>query len=108
MKKKQHPGDRIKKIRTDLGYSQNEMATLLGTFQANFSLIERGRQDMTYDQLTALYKHTKVNIHWLITGEGSELIDSNDTIDKKLDKIIAMLQKSTLTPDQSKPHKQRR
>lgn len=95
MKKKEHPGDRIKKIRTDYGHSQAKMAQIIGTFQANFSLIERGVQDMTYEQMIALHNYSGVNIHWLVTGEGSPLLAKEGNIDKKLDTIIAMLQKNT-------------
>lgn len=74
MKKIIRPGDRIKQIRLDFGHSQDKMAEILGTYQANYSCIERGKQGATYDQLIALYNYSGVNIHWIVTGEGYKYI----------------------------------
>lgn len=44
----------LKKLRRHLGYSQREMADILGCKQANYSVIERGDRQISEDQMENL------------------------------------------------------
>jgi len=68
--------DRFKQIREALGYSQDELATLLDlkknpeSTNTNISKYERGISKPSAEVFEKLSQKLKVNINWLLTGEG--------------------------------------
>ena len=65
-------GDRIKIHRESLGFTQDELAKLVGLDQTVISKLERGDMQET-TKIGQLSKHLKVDSYWLATGEGNEI-----------------------------------
>lgn len=62
--------DRIKKLRTALGFSQIHMAKSLGIAPSTFQYYERGERPVPSDTLVRLIAEFNVNPDWLLTGAG--------------------------------------
>jgi len=62
-------GTRLKKIRSDLGFSQSKLATEMGTGQHNLSRYETGQVELPIQAMTSLY-NMGYNLNWLICGKG--------------------------------------
>jgi len=63
-------GDKLRKARKPLKYSQNEMADRLDAYRTSYHRYERGE---TSPQLTALYELAKtfdISLDWLIADKG--------------------------------------
>ncbi|MEO5358469.1 MAG: helix-turn-helix domain-containing protein [Nitrospirae bacterium YQR-1] len=73
-------GDRIKKIRHILNLKQKDMAEILSVGQSLISLIENNSINLTSEHFIILTNKLKININWLLTGEGEIL--KNETIQK--------------------------
>jgi hypothetical protein len=68
-------GLRIKKLLETLGYQQVELVRMLAPItQASLSHAIRGRNMLSNETHLKLADKTGVNLHWLLTGEGSMLI----------------------------------
>jgi transcriptional regulator with XRE-family HTH domain len=66
---------RLKKIRKHLGYTQEELASLLKKEQSHLSRIERGMNAITIDMMQILHQlNRQINLTWLITGYGDMLL----------------------------------
>ncbi|BCD62247.1 hypothetical protein NitYY0826_C1123 [Nitratiruptor sp. YY08-26] len=64
-------GDRIKKIRQELGLSQSELAQKLGIHKQMVSDVERGKQKSFNPQIEKkLISFFSLNPHWLLEGRG--------------------------------------
>jgi len=79
-------GQRLKRIREQLGLSQAQLAKRIGFSQKAVSHWERGERDIPTQALVAL-KQLGVNIDWLLTGEGEPL-----TNDPKKEEILKIMQ----------------
>lgn len=66
---------RIKQIREDQNMSQAIMANILRNTRDVISSIENNRQNPTSILYQNLAKMLKINLHWLITGEGKMYIN---------------------------------
>jgi len=66
---------RIKAIRTHLELNQSEFGSKLSVMQNYISRIEKGDLEPSVKFIQNLYKVFNINIHWLITGEGSMLLN---------------------------------
>lgn len=62
-------GDRLKKIRLRLNYSQNEMADFFQISQRAICHYEKNQRDPSYDIIKKIMQKG-FNIHWLLTGDG--------------------------------------
>lgn len=109
-------GDRLKKVRQYLGFSQKEFADILKISQQLLSKYENNKSEMSVSAAKELIQY-KINIDWLLTGEGDitkkPLTSSTGEIDSfverlntlaKLDvidwKIIDRLSSSNLSHEQ--------
>lgn len=67
-------GNRIRRKRKELRYSQWKLAELVGISQSTLSELETGESKMpSTDVLQGLAKHLGVTQAWIITGKDGEL-----------------------------------
>lgn len=62
--------DRIKQLRTELEYTQEEFAKRLGLARNSIANYEIGRREPTNAIITSICREFNVNEEWLRTGEG--------------------------------------
>lgn len=68
-------GDRLKKIRLSLNFSQIKLSELLEIHQTAISEIEKGKTNPSFNIIKALsLKIDSLNIDWLLTGRGEMFI----------------------------------
>lgn len=67
MKNRNNILDNIKAIRAEKGFGQEYMATQLGITQAGYALWEKGRRDLTYNNLLKVAEVLKCDVVELIT-----------------------------------------
>ncbi|GAB6075420.1 helix-turn-helix domain-containing protein [Desulfurobacterium crinifex] len=102
-------GKRLKKVRKTLGITQRNFAKEIGISEATLRRYENEQFLPDAEVLQRLAKKFGINIHWLITGEGSmfvnpdlkEIPPEKAGIDKELAVMISML-----TPEQQEGLKQ--
>jgi transcriptional regulator with XRE-family HTH domain len=69
-------GQRIKRVRTEINkLSQFEFSEHIGITQANLSMLENGKICPSCFLLIKLNLLYKININWLITGQGNIMIE---------------------------------
>lgn len=79
--------DRLKELRKDLNYSQEEMGNRLGVNKATISRLEKGINNITEQMIKSICREFNVNESWFRTGEGDMYILSS--YDDKLTKALA-------------------
>ena len=85
-------GDNIKKLREQLGYTQQKFAEQIGIKQGTLSGAESNKSNLSKQALMAISREFGVRLEWLETGEG-EMYSERDT------SILAQLEASgSLTP----------
>ena len=85
-------GDNIKKLREQLGYTQQKFAEQIGIKQGTLSGAESNKSNLSKQALMAISREFGVRLEWLETGEG-EMYTERDT------SILAQLEASgSLTP----------
>lgn len=62
--------ERLKVLRESLELNQTEIAELAGVSRINYNRYEAGKVVPTVPFLGALYRSTRVNLVWLLVGEG--------------------------------------
>ena len=62
-------GKRIKKRRTELGYTQQQLAEILGISQKHLGEVERGIAGLSMENLLELCKTLGVDLNYLVMGE---------------------------------------
>ena len=62
-------GQRIKKRRTELGYTQQQLAETLGISQKHLGEVERGIAGLSMENLLELCKTIGVDLNYLVLGE---------------------------------------
>lgn len=72
-------GDRIKLIMEDKGYSKNALAKQIGIHPTTLHNWITGKTKADNLKLDALCDFLKININWLITGDGEMLLASSDS-----------------------------
>lgn len=78
-------GERVKKIRTDKGYSQQKFADKINLSKNFINLLESGARNPSERTLKDIAVEFNVNLNWLKTGEG-DIYDeeSEDAVIKSL------------------------
>jgi transcriptional regulator with XRE-family HTH domain len=94
---------RLIRVRESLSLSQREMAKLMKVSERVYLDYEKGRKKPTYEKLLPLAEIHHINLHWLLTGEGSMFVTSphkepsKETptnqagIDRELAQMLSML-----------------
>ena len=66
-------GIRIRKLRTESGYTQEQVARAIGITPGAISQLERGETNgMSFPHLKAAAKFFRVDLDWLATGNGDQ------------------------------------
>lgn len=72
-------GNRLYLLRKQLNLSQSGLGELMGVSHSNISGYERDKQVPKCDSLKNLYYQYKVNLTWLVTGEGEMFLRNNES-----------------------------
>jgi len=79
-------GKRLKNIRMDLHYTQQEFVKELGITQQNLSLYERGLGYISVPIVIALHR-MGYDTKWLLYGKGSMKIKDNEDVEGNISKL---------------------
>lgn len=81
--------NRLKELRKDLNYSQEEMGNRLGVNKATISRLEKGINNITEQMIKSICREFNVSESWFRTGEGDMYVLSsyNDKLTKALAEI---------------------
>jgi len=88
-------GDRMKKIRTLEGNSQTSFALKFGLSQSTYAPYETGKRAVP-DELKQKLAQMGINIHWLVTGEGSMFLDKD--FEDNPEKVLTQTSSTFITP----------
>ena len=66
--------ERLKLLRQKLGKTQKEMSEALGVSLRAYQMYEEGKRKLPPDKMQILAQIFRVNLHWLLTGEGEPFI----------------------------------
>lgn len=83
-------GKRIREARTAKGIKQKKFAEQLGLHSASLSKIESGEVYTSVEILLKINSFLGVNLHWILTGEGTPETPAGGIEDKD---ILLMLKK---------------
>ena len=73
-------GDNIKKIREELGLTQQKFAEKIGIKQNSVALIESNKRNISLQALLAISREFGVRLEWLETGEGEKYAQRDTSI----------------------------
>ncbi len=65
-------GQRLEEIRKNLGYSQRMMAEELDETVQQYQKYIKGENALSANRINYLYRHTQIDVRYLITGEREE------------------------------------
>jgi transcriptional regulator with XRE-family HTH domain len=71
-------GERIKKLRTERGWSQQTLADAAGISKAFLCELEYNKRSMGSETLLGLATALEVRMHWLMTGDEEDLTPMAD------------------------------
>lgn len=83
-------GGRIKKLRTDLGYTQKEFAELIGVPQPSLSAYENDKNLPASDVLIKLAHKCGISLDWLCGIGETKNTGSTPSIDTIVDSLLAL------------------
>lgn len=90
--------ERLKMLRKELALKQVELANIMGLNPSAISQMESGKINPSMENILQLWKLYKVDIHWLLTGEGNMFCTSKSEFTKATSKgwdtLQQMLNKS--------------
>ncbi|MCK4763271.1 MAG: helix-turn-helix transcriptional regulator [Candidatus Aminicenantes bacterium] len=98
-------GDRLKKLRKDLGYSQIEISKKLRISQHSFSNYENNKRFPDSQFLTELHSITGVSLNWLIIGtdgmytsdySGLSPSDELSILSKRMQQLVKTISTNTI------------
>ena len=69
-------GSRFKELRLKLNLSQEEMGQIFNLTKSYISLVERDKSQLSADSFKKLFLDYKVNLNWLIAGEGDMFLSN--------------------------------
>ena len=73
-------GHKLKEIRKNLSYTQQEMADFLNVSCRTYSSYERNENNPSYSMLVILCKNYNINLNWFIADEG-QMFKENTSIE---------------------------
>ena len=83
-------GERVKELRTVLGLSGEKFGEKIGVKRSAISDIERGRNNLSEQNILAICREFNVNEDWLRTGSGEMFKDM--TLDEEIISFIGEVQ----------------
>ncbi|MCB5270325.1 MAG: XRE family transcriptional regulator [Candidatus Cloacimonetes bacterium] len=91
-------GKRLRILRKELGKRQSDMAKDLGLNASAISQMESGKIRPSIESLLEMWKIYKLDLHWMLTGEGEMFCESRNQLaihkHKSWDTLQKMLNKS--------------
>lgn len=87
-------GDRIRKRRQELGWTQSRLAHALGVTPQHISVVEQDKRAPSLSSLARLADELGVTIDFIITGKKTSVTDSIPAI--KADKKLTLQSKNSL------------
>lgn len=78
----------LKQVRSALGYSQEQMAELLGVSRPTYAEIEKGKGEITISSLEKVAEKTGISINSLLTQEGIRVEAANQEAINKYKKML--------------------
>ncbi|MCL2587026.1 MAG: helix-turn-helix domain-containing protein [Firmicutes bacterium] len=69
-------GQRIKELRIEHGFNQQQIADILGIDRANYSKYELGKLELNLEMLVKLAKHYKISADYIL-GLRADYIDGS-------------------------------
>lgn len=69
---------RLNEVKNALGLKQSEFGLKIGIAESNISQIINGKMDINAETIKALRDKLNVSSEWLLTGQGSMFLDSNE------------------------------
>ena len=73
-------GNRLKDIRKENGYTQEEFSEIMGISLNFYGKIERGQSRLSIEKLIFLHNRFNVDINYLLTGNKSKSLDYNSVL----------------------------
>ncbi len=83
---KKQVGQRFRQFRLAIGFTQSEMAKLLGLTQTTITGIETGKSYPSFPSLIYLARHQSLSLSWLATGKGAMSEKILDPIGQLIDR----------------------
>lgn len=91
--KRREIGERLRLMREELNFTQDQMAELLEVSKAHYGLAERGNNCLSLGKYLILYERLDVDLTYLLTGkEPNKVIVSDIISDCPKDKVFYMEQ----------------
>lgn len=91
-------GKRLRLVRKELGKLQSELAQDIGLNPSAISQMESGKIRPSLESLLVLWRKYKLDLHWLLTGEGEMFCESRNELaihkHKSWETLQKMLNKS--------------
>lgn len=84
---------RLREIRKNLGYTQNEFGEKIGITGSTVSDIERGKLSLTERNISLICEKLGVNKNWLKNGEG-EMFDTYNLPEDEITRALASIETS--------------
>lgn len=81
-------GERVKEIRKSLGLTLEKFGEKLGVGKTAISKIEKGENNLTEQMTKSICREFNVNYMWLTTGDGEMLVENDDDIIERIDRIM--------------------
>lgn len=72
--------EKIKKIRKELGLTQQEMADSIGVSKQYLSKVENGLTELSKEKITKLCNYYGISLDWILSDKGGMLIRENEII----------------------------
>lgn len=88
-------GERLKKIRKNLAFTQDSLACELGMATRTYASYEREENNPPYSMLLMLLQKYNVNMNWFISGEGQMFnAPKYEEVESEIEsKVLAILKK---------------
>lgn len=81
-------GERVNKLRKDLGFTLDKFGERLGVTKQTISRIENSINNLTEQMAKSISREFRVNYTWLTKGEGEMFINSDDDFLERIDSIM--------------------
>ncbi len=95
-KQQETRGERLKKIRNELGFDQEKFGKVFGISQSHYSAVEKGRYDISISMMEKLFK-MGYNLNWLITGIGELKLPVDEQLLQVADKEFSYQKEDELS-----------
>ena len=93
MLEKKKIGLQFRELRKQLGLTQKEMARIVGVTPAAISDFEAGKSSPSANLCAVLAKKFKVNLNWLLTGEGEMFVEDTKGLTADQHKALEAIKK---------------